>query len=153
MAHMVYSRPTRLLISAMWILQIFVLSLFAVAPQADDYWLCVNSNGAVSRCFALEASDPILSQADNSHSQNFQLSAALSSKHCRFMLIDPDGDTLSPLTKAAVVAPDVHAVLPMVWPSKATSLLQVVLSSQQRRGPPLSAVARLPFSLRAPPLC
>jgi len=157
MARMTYSRPTRLLVSAMWMLQIFALSLFAVAPQADDYWRCVNSNDCSPRCFALwipASGVHTTGCADESQNCKREKTAtAQSADHCRFVLVDPDGDALSPLTTASLVAPNFHtALLPVVWPLDVPSLPEAAMPSLTRRGLPPSDVSRSPFSLRAPPL-
>jgi hypothetical protein len=150
-------RPARLLISVIWFLQIFVLSLSAVAPQADDYWQCVCSNDCSPRCLAFWTSDQNSSNvgsAANGHSQSCEQAVTVqSSNHCRFVLIDPDGDALTPLTSASFVAPDFHATpLPTVWPLSIPSLPEAAMPSLTRRGPPPSNLSRSPFSLRAPPL-
>jgi len=157
MARMSYSRPAQLLVSAMWMLQIFALSLFSVAPQADDYWRCVNSNGCVPQCLAFwmpsQSSDNATCADDGHCTGCAQTATAQSSDRCRFVLVDPDGDALSPLTKASLVAPTFHAaLLPVVWPLDALSLPEAAMPSLARRGPPPSDVSRSPFSLRAPPL-
>lgn len=157
MARMSYSRPARYLVSVMWMLQIFVLSLFSVTPQSDDYWLCVNSQQRSVPCFAFwtpPQTSGTASFAVSDHSQTHEQTATISSSdHHRFVLIDSDGDALSPLTRASLVAPDFHAaLLPTVWPLDVPSLPEAPMPSLTRRGPPPSDVSRSPFSLRAPPL-
>lgn len=154
---MTYSRTAQLLVSALWMLQIFALSLFAVAPQSDDYWRCVNSNDCSPRCFALwmppSGGHTTVCADDSQNCKREKTATAQSADHCRFVLVDPDGDALSPLTKAAFAAPDFHAaLLAQVWPLNVPSLPEAAMPSLTRRGPPPSDVSRSPFSLRAPPL-
>lgn len=147
-------RAALLLVSAMWMLQIFALVLSAVAPQSDDYWQCV-SKGYIVRlpAFATPAPDD---EAPNgamaSHDAKQSVTTMSLAPHCRFVLVDPDGDALTPLVRTAFVAPHLDTIaVAAPRPLDVPLARDATLSAALRRGPPPSQTARAPFSLRAPP--
>lgn len=150
------SRPrvALLLVSAMWMLQIFALVLSAVAPQSDDYWQCV-SKGYILRlpAFAMPApDDETPNLAPVRHDAKQSVTTASLAPHCRFVLIDPDGDALTPLVRTAFAAPHFYTIaVAAPRPLDVPLARDVTLSAVSRRGPPASQTARAPFSLRAPP--
>ncbi len=147
-------RAALLLVSAMWMLQIFALVLSAVAPQSDDYWQCV-SKGYIVRlpAFAMPApDDEAPRRATASHDAKRSVATAGLAPHCRFVLVDPDGDALTPLARTAFVAPHFYTIpVAALRPLDVPPARDVTLSAVSRRGPPASQTARAPFSLRAPP--
>lgn len=155
---MSYSRIRRcvalLLVSAMWMLQIFALVLSAVAPQSDDYWQCV-SKGYIVRlpAFATPApDDEAPHRATANHDARQSVATASLAPHCRFVLVDPDGDALTPLARTAFVAPHLDTIaVATPRPLGVPLARDVTLSAVSRRGPPPSQTARAPSSLRAPP--
>lgn len=158
LARMNHSRSRRcvtlLLVSAMWMLQIFALVLSATAPQSDDYWQCV-SKGYILRlpAFAMPApDDEAPNLAPLSHDAKQSVTTPSLAPHCRFVLIDPDGDALTLLVRMAFAAPHLNTIaVAAPRPLGVPLARDVTLSVVSRRGPPLSQTARAPFSLRAPP--
>ena len=135
-------------------LQVFALVLSAVAPQSDDYWQCV-SKGYILRlpAFATPTPDdeaPNIAPVSHDHEQS--ITTAGLAPHCRFVLVDPDGDALNLLARTAFVAPHFYTIaVAALWPLDVPLARDVILSAVSRRGSPVSQTARAPFSLRAPP--